>query len=107
MRIIYRGRQTGRTNELIQLAAEAITNGELVYIVCATRDRAQMIARKAEELNLQIQYPPDYDEFLSKQWFSRHIDRFYIDDVEHLIQYLGNGKVAAITLEKQEDELDY
>lgn len=68
MKIIYGGRQTGKTKKLIELAAEAEARGECSYIVCHSHNEAYRIAKVAEEMEKFIRFPIIYDELLAKQY---------------------------------------
>lgn len=105
--IIYSGRRTGRTQHLINMAAEAEENGEVCYIVCGTHDQAYQIAQRAKEQGLSIGFPLTYHEFMMHQYAGQNIDKFFIDNADHLLQMIAGGKIEAITLEKRESDNGY
>jgi hypothetical protein len=97
-KLIVGGRQSGRTTELIKMAAEAEANGAVSYIVCHSHNEAYRISQEARRMGLRIGFPITYDEFLIGS-HSRFIKKFYIDNVEMLLQRLaGHVEVDAITL---------
>jgi hypothetical protein len=105
MRIIIGDRQTGKTQTLIRLCAEAEANGEVSYIVCHNRREAYRIAKLAEELNLKIGFPITYDEFLNLRGRS-FITRFFIDNADYLLKYLTPYTIDTVTINtiKEENE---
>ena len=98
MKIIAGGRQTGRTTQLIEMAAEAEARGEVCYIVCHSQNEAYRIANLARLKELSIGFPLTYSEFIHRRYHSPHIHHIYIDNVEMLIQHLSIVPVAAITI---------
>lgn len=47
---IIGNRQTGRTQQLINMCAEAEKRGEMSYIVCHNHSEAYRISKQAEEM---------------------------------------------------------
>jgi hypothetical protein len=103
MKVILRPRQTGRTDELIRLCAESEARGEVCYIVCMDQPEARRIFQRALELELNIGFPITFDEFLSKEYYSRNIHHFYIDNADHLLRALTKVDIRAITMEETDD----
>lgn len=101
--IILSERKTGRTQHLINLAAEAEENGEVAYIVCATHDQAYHIAQRAKEQGLNIGFPITYHE----PFHGRNVDKILIDNADHFLQEMFQGKVYAISLEKRPSDNGY
>ena len=106
MNIIVGGRQTGRTTELIKLAAKAEQQGEVSYIVCHNHASAYSISKRAQEMGLNIGFPLTYDEFLNHRYAGSSIKNLYIDNIELLIQYMTPVHVAAITVTKEKRDDD-
>lgn len=101
MKIINQARQTGKTDELIQMAA--LRGG---YIVSRDRQHAECVAHRAQQLKLNIRFPITFREFLDGQFYQGRdwgIKEFYLDDVDILIQNLARGvEVVAITVSGHE-----
>lgn len=104
MKIIFRPRQTGKTDELIRISAQFEEQGECNYIVCSNHPEAYRIAQRAKEMDLQIGFPLTFDELIGQSYSSRNIKFFVIDNVELLLQYLSRVPIHAITLTRYEDE---
>lgn len=100
MNIIVRGRQTGRTDEIIRMCAEDEKNGEISYIICMSHSEVRRIFDRAKELNLIIRFPLTFNEFLNKQYYSKTIRNFYIDNADLLLQSMTTINIKAITMEE-------
>ena len=98
MKTIAGGRQTGKTMELIKLSAEG-----WYYIVCHSRQEAHRVYGKAIEMGLDIPLPITYDEFLGRQYHSRGVRGFLIDNADMLLSRLSSVPIIAFTatVEKQ------
>jgi hypothetical protein len=101
MKIIAGKRRTGRTTELIKLAAKSEANKEVCYIVCCSQPEAYRIAQKAKELELNIGFPITYDEFLREEYYGVNIHHFYIDNAEDLLAYISKVPIEAITITEE------
>lgn len=97
MKIIYKGRQKGKTTDLIKRSAER--GG---YIVCETSNECIKIQQKANRLNLNIKFPITYNEIITCKYYGRGIKEFYIDNAENFIQAICRYKVNTITLTKEQ-----
>lgn len=106
MRVIYSGRRTSRTTQLIEACARAEANGEVSYIVCGNHDQAYAIHQKAKEMGKWIGFPLTYDEFLSRRYAGQNIKNFFIDNADHLLQQLSYVSIRVVTMEKREND-DY
>jgi hypothetical protein len=104
MKIIMAGRKTGKTSLLINLAAEAEAKGEVCYIVCRSHEQAYRIAQRAKEQGLNIGFPITFDEFIGNRYARNNIEKFFIDNADHLLQALTNVEIAAITVEREPDD---
>jgi hypothetical protein len=94
VKVIASGRQTGRTTQLIQQAAD-----EFLYVVCPTLDRANYVARKARELGLDIPNPMTWREFTEQRFYGKGINGFVIDDLDHCLQSMTPVQIMAVSLE--------
>lgn len=86
------GRQQGKTTQLIKIAAE---NGG--YIVCRSKSMCGEINNMAHKMGLRIAFPLTYEEFLSRRYHGKGISKFYIDDVDHLLQSLTEVPIEVVT----------
>ena len=102
MKVILRPRQTGRTEELIRLCAEAEERGEVSYIICNSHEEAYRISQLAEELKLKIGFPITTVEFIERRYSARNIKNFYFDNADHFLQAMTNVPIQAITMEQKE-----
>jgi diaminopimelate decarboxylase len=93
MKVILRPRATGKTEELIRLAAE---HG--AYIVCRSLDEASRIKSISSDMCLDINLPITYSEFFERRYHRRGIKGFLIDDVDEFVQRLSQVPVLGVTL---------
>lgn len=101
MKVIYRPRSAGKTTELIKAAADY--NG---YIVCADRERIKNIMKIANDINVGINFPLTFDEFINKQYCAAGIKKVLIDDVDQLLQMITNVPIKVVTISQDEREDD-
>jgi len=96
--IIIRGRQGGKTTEMIRRAAE--TGG---YIVCTDQRRARQIAGKAREMGLSIRFPMTAAEWSRHSYYPPGIRGLLFDDLDRIIQGMSSVPVpgASWTAEEQ------
>jgi len=85
-------RQSGKTTALIKVAAE---NGG--YIVCRSKSMCGEINNMAHKMEVRIAFPLTYEEFLSKRYHGKGISKFYIDDVDALLQSLTEVPIEIVT----------
>lgn len=97
MRIIKGPRQSGKTTELIKLAAE-----HNAYIVVPSYEAAEAVAKKAREMGLDIPFPTMYSTFMRGEFYARGIRAFIIDNVDALVQYMA-GRVPVIAISMTEE----
>ena len=90
--IIVRGRQGGKTTELIRRAAEA--GG---YIVCTDQRRARQIAEHARKLGLTIPFPLTWEEFTGRHYHPPGVSGLLFDDLDRIIQGMSSVPVLAAT----------
>lgn len=103
MRVIASGRKTSRTTRLIEMAAELEANHETCYIVVAKHEEAYRVAKKAEEMGLNIGFPITYEEFMRGTLTGGFTKKILIDNADHFLQYLAGPtiEVAAIVVEAE------
>lgn len=105
MEVIYQARQTGRTTKLIEMCAAAEKRREVSYIICSTHQQAHQIAKRAKELDLFIAFPLTTEEFMRKDYYRPNISNFFIDNADYLLQSLTSVHIAAISLERKEEDV--
>ena len=93
MKIILASRRMGKTTLLIR---EAAAQG--YYIVCHSREECSRIFGMAKELELDINFPITYDEFLKSNYSLRGVKGIVIDNVDLLIRRLSKVIVHTITM---------
>lgn len=94
MKILRLDRRQGKTTTLIKMAHK-----EKLYIVCATRQRAEYISKMAMEMDLNIPFPITVGEIRSTNGIkSRFIDKVLIDDMEDVLRvFIGKDVELATT----------
>jgi hypothetical protein len=97
--IIVRGRQGGKTTELIRRAAES--HG---YIVCADRRQARWIAERAREMGADIPFPMSASEFFGAQFYQPGCRAFLFDNLDQIIQQMSHGVPVIAATWTAEDE---
>ncbi len=105
MKIIYKGRAQGKTTELIKLVA-----AENLYMIVKSRVEAERVSELARTMNLRINFPLTFEEFIMGSFQSRGIKGFAIDNGEMLITLLVKSMsrgvpIQAINIEKLEPNL--
>ena len=93
MKIIVRPRQGGKTTELVKMAHKH--NG---YIVCLNHLEVARVFEESQHMECKINFPITFHEFLNHEYNDKGVKKFYIDNVEMLIQQLTNVPIEAITL---------
>lgn len=95
MKVICRPRRSGKTTELIKYASE-----NNLYIVCPDLNFVRQIADKAKELNIDINYPITFREFLNYNFSKQNIKGFCIDNADMLLSDLARGiKIKSIVID--------
>lgn len=104
MQVIGGGRQSGKTTQLIQFAAN--NNG---YIVCQSKPEAARIAAQARNMEVNINFPITYQEFIERRYNGKGVSKFHIDNADYLLQSLTEVPIANITVnvETRGDADDY
>jgi hypothetical protein len=90
--IIVRGRQGGKTTELIRRSAESGC-----YIVCTDHRRAWQIKRQAEDLGLSIPFPLTTSEWQKRAYHPPGVRGLLFDDLDRIIQGMTTVPVLAAT----------
>lgn len=101
MKVIYGGRQSGRTLRLIEMCAESEAEGKISYIVCHSQEEAYRIAQMAKRLKLFIGFPITYAEFVGRAYDAFTVKCFFIDNVDYLLQYISHVPIKAVTIETE------
>jgi hypothetical protein len=102
MEIILRGRNLGKTTDLIIKAAE-----EYSCIVCYSKQEANRIFKQATNMELYIPFPITVTEFIEGKFHGREIESFCIDNIETLLHRLARGvKITCITANTKELEFN-
>lgn len=96
-KIIIKPRQTGRTTEMIKMAAE-----HNLYIVTTDRMRAHFIAKMARDLGLNILFPITVRELPIHP--NRATQEVLIDDADQVLEYLVGTRIKAITMEASKND---
>ena len=96
-KIILKPRQTGRTTEMIKMAAE-----HNLYIVTTNRQRALYIVKMAQDLGLNILFPITVRELPIRPNFATQ--EVLIDDADQVLEYLVGTRIKAITMEDSKND---
>lgn len=101
MERIIRGRQNGKTTELIKRSAESG-----IYILTVNRARARIIANQAHDMGYDIPYPVSVSDYMRSNGFrGSFIKKIYIDDADDVLKSIFNTVIIeAITMTKEEEE---
>ena len=81
MNVLSGDRQTGKTTTCIRRAQELGENGECVYIVTVSQQRAEYIFSLARKIGADIRYPLTYYEIISGKYSANNVDVFIFDDL--------------------------
>lgn len=95
MEIISRGRQAGKTAELIKRSA---ATG--YYILTANHQRAQIVAKQAQEMGYDIPMPVALSDYTAHRRFQgSYIKNIYIDDADEILkQIFYKVQIEAVTI---------
>jgi hypothetical protein len=93
MKIIIKPRHGGKPTELIRLADK--NDG---YIVCTNRMDVHRVVERAQSMGCSINFPITFDEFLSHQYYGKGIRKFFIDNVDILLESLSHAPIEAISI---------
>jgi len=84
--MISSGRQSVRTIQLIKDASNC--NG---YIVCQSVKDCHRLMEEANKLNVYINFPLTYDEYINGKFYGKNINCFYVDNIEKIVTKFSNG----------------
>lgn len=94
-------RGSGKTTELLKKVAET---GD--YIVVKNLLAASLVFTMANNMNISINFPITYDEFIHREYVGKNISGFYIDNAEDFIRHIsGNVPVHgfSVNIENSDD----
>ena len=96
MVVIKGPRQSGKTDELIKLAA-----ARRAYLVVSSYREAQRCQERAKSLGLSLYFPLTYEEFTKGDFYGKGLNGLLVDDVENLLRYMARGvEVLAYSIEE-------
>ena len=90
--IIVRGRQGGKTTEMIRRSAETGC-----YIVCTDHRRAWQVKQQADDLGMTIPFPLTADEWQRRGYYPPGVRGLLFDDLDRIIQSMSGVPVLAAT----------
>lgn len=100
MKVIARGRRTGKTTEIIKAA-----DGMNGYIVCLSKKECSRIFKVARDMGASIRFPISFDEFVGGRYHAPGCEVFHIDNADILLQRLaGSVRIASVTLSNEPDD---
>lgn len=85
--VLAKGRCIGKTSDLIRKCAE----DNYSLIVCPTRRMCEAVHEQAKEMDLSIPMPITFKEFVNGQFRGKHIDKFYIDELQMSLDNFAHG----------------
>lgn len=85
--LIIAERQTGKTRHLITKCSQ----DNYSLIVCPTRAMCRYIVSEAENMKLYIPTPITFDDFVKGRFDSRHVEKFYFDELQLSLSTMTNG----------------
>lgn len=104
MEVIVKGRQKGKTTELIKKSAETG-----YYILTENRNRAVSIADLAQEMGYKIPFPTTVFEYQRSHGFrGSYIKNIYIDDADAILKSMFSRVIieaVTMTTQLQDDEV--
>lgn len=100
MKVIIGERATGKTTELIKEAADTG-----YYIVCNSPRDCYRIQDQAKQMGLNIPFPITHQEFVDQRFYGKGVKGVLIDDVERLLQTIGNLKIHACSIEASNNDI--
>lgn len=106
MKIIYKSKSQGKTMDLIKLAA-----ADNLYMVVKSKIEAERVADLAKSMNLDINFPITFEDFIMGSFKTKGIKGFAIDNGEMLITLLVKSmsrgvQIQAISIEKLEPNIN-
>jgi hypothetical protein len=90
--LIVRGRQGGKTTDLIRRSA-----GTGAYIVAADQRHAEYIARQARDLGMRPPPRMTASEWLARSYYGPGVPGLLLDDLDRIIAAMSHVPVLAAT----------
>ena len=102
MKLIYSGRQTRRTTELIKRCGEY----RYALIVCPTKKQADYVFKMSLGMGVNIPMPITFRDFIEGGFFSPNIDAFLIDNLDDCLNTCTKGvPIDSVVFEKKGGKL--
>ena len=99
--VICRGRQTGRTTELIKRCKEY----RYALIVCPNIQMAKYIFHMAKEMGIDIPNPITFKDFVNGRFYAPHIDAFLFDNLDLCLMGCSKGAlIDSVVFERNEND---
>lgn len=93
IRIVSGARGTGRTTEMIRVAAESFA-----YIICPDYKQVAYVRDMAREMGVDIPFPLTWNQFVNGKYYGRGIRGFVIDNLDMCIQGMTSVPVLAASV---------
>lgn len=93
MEIKYWPERSGKTTALIKECAEK--GG---YIVCHSFTQASILADIAKKLDLSINFPMTFSEYIRGDFNPKGVEKVYIDDIDLCLRTISKVPIVAMTL---------
>ena len=93
MKVITGARGSGKTEQILNIAHE-----NFAYIICADHVRRDQLWRRIRERGLSCPQPITWAEFINRQYFTRGINAFLIDDLDLCVQRCTEVPILAVSL---------
>lgn len=98
MNVITKDRGAGKTTDLIYKAS-----GRKGYIVCLDLREARRVVEVAESMDIEINFPLTFDEFIEGRFSGRGCKELFIDNLDMMLNRLARGAVVnTVTLTNEE-----
>ena len=97
MRIELRGRQSGKTNDILLRA-----HGTKNVIVCTNYSEVKRLKQLAKDLEVDILEPITFSEFMNGGPRAVEVAGYYIDNADMLLEQLARKPLKLITMSTNE-----
>ena len=75
-------------------------------IVCRSAKQCRRIAKRAEKMEVDINYPITYYELINQEFYGAGINGFFIDNIKELLEELtAHKEIKAITINIEPEKL--
>lgn len=98
MKMIIRKRATGKTTELIKIAAQNNST-----IVCVNNTRVNNVLEQANKMGLEIKQPITWYYFVAKSNRGSGITGFLIDDLDACVQSMTDVPILVVTMTEEDN----